>query len=334
LLNPYILNRIDRLTAILVQLQSKRVVKAEEIADRFEISLRTVYRDVRALMEAGVPIGSEAGKGYFIVDGYYLPPVMFTQDEANAMLLAGKLVEKLADQSIAKAFESSLFKIKSVLDDTHKDRLDYLQSHVAVYAMPGAAQSEFPNNFLSEIQRAVIANEVLQIEYFSGQHEVTNREVEPIGLFYYSAAWHLIGYCRLRDDYRDFRTDRIKSLVSTGNKFEARKLKSIKDYIQQMMSMNEGLERAVIVFDKSVTRYISQQKYQYGLVSEEDLGDKVRMIFLTGYLDSMARWMLLMGQSAEVESPETLKTMVRDNVKTLYQHLVEKEAASVSDNAH
>src|SRR6186713_2121619 len=118
------MNRIDRLTAILIHLQTKRVVKAEEIADRFEMSLRTVYRDVKALMEAGVPIGSEAGKGYFIVDGYHLPPVMFNQEEASAMLMAGKLVEKLTDQSIRNAFESSLQKIKSVLNEAERDHME------------------------------------------------------------------------------------------------------------------------------------------------------------------------------------------------------------------
>src|SRR5690606_7724559 len=121
------MNRIDRLTAILIQLQTKRIVKAEEISERFEISLRTVYRDVKALMEAGVPIGSEAGKGYFIVDGYHLPPVMFNQDEASAMLTAGKLVDKMTDDSIRKAYESALLKIKSVLNDTEKDHLENLK---------------------------------------------------------------------------------------------------------------------------------------------------------------------------------------------------------------
>src|SRR3954463_4872434 len=130
------MNRIDRLTAILIQLQSKKIVKAEEIACRFEISLRTVYRDVKALMEAGVPIGSEAGKGYFIVDGYHLPPVMFNQEEASAMLVAGKLVEKLTDQSIRKAFESALLKITSVLNESEKDHLENLQSAVHVYRNP------------------------------------------------------------------------------------------------------------------------------------------------------------------------------------------------------
>ena len=124
------MNRIDRLTAILIQLQSKKIVLASEIADRFEISLRTVYRDVKALMEAGVPIGSEAGKGYFIVDGFHLPPVMFTQEEAGAMMMAGKLVEQMTDQSVRLSFDGALFKIKSVLNEAQKDHLQILQDHI------------------------------------------------------------------------------------------------------------------------------------------------------------------------------------------------------------
>src|SRR3954447_3068852 len=101
------MNRIDRLTAILIQLQSKRVVKAQEIADRFEISLRTVYRDVRALEEGGVPLVGEAGVGYSLVEGYRLPPVMFTKEEASALLFGAKLVEKMSDHSIQKEFQSA-----------------------------------------------------------------------------------------------------------------------------------------------------------------------------------------------------------------------------------
>ena len=129
-------------------MQTKRVVKAEEIADRFEISLRTVYRDVKALMEAGVPIGSEAGKGYFIVDGYHLPPVMFTQEEGSAMLFAGKLVEKMTDKSIRKEFESALLKIKAVLNESEKDHLENLHAHIEVMRAP-QAENPFPNHFLT-----------------------------------------------------------------------------------------------------------------------------------------------------------------------------------------
>src|SRR5262245_41796934 len=181
------MNRIDRLTAILIQLQSKKVVKAEEISERFEISLRTVYRDVKALMEAGVPIGSEAGKGYFIVDGFHLPPVMFTQEEASSMLMAYKLVEQMTDKSIRTTFESALMKIKSVLHDNEKDHLENLQTYIKVFRTNQSElkQEDFPDNFLTTIQKAVVNKQVLKMEYHSNnQGEMTDRVIEPIGLFY------------------------------------------------------------------------------------------------------------------------------------------------------
>jgi predicted DNA-binding transcriptional regulator YafY len=138
-------------------------------------------------MEAGVPIGSEAGKGYFVVDGYHLPPVMFTQDEAGALLLAGKFVEKMTDKSIREAFESAMYKIKAVLNETEKEHLENLQSYIEVYASPRTTlpgQSEFPDHFISDIQRAVVQKNVLQLDYLSNHEEQTQREVEPIGLFY------------------------------------------------------------------------------------------------------------------------------------------------------
>src|SRR5258706_14252449 len=181
------MNRIDRLTAILIHLQSKKIVKAEEMADRFEISLRTVYRDVRALMEAGVPIGSEAGKGYFIVYGYHLPPVMFRQEEASAILLAGKLVEKMTDESIRKSFESALMKIKSVLAEREKDHLESLESHVEVFQMPRPPQAQFPTHFLPDILNALVYKDVLQLRYHSNQDELPKRGVEPTGMFSHRA---------------------------------------------------------------------------------------------------------------------------------------------------
>src|SRR5690349_10098268 len=177
------MNRIDRLTAILIHLQTKRIVKAEEISERFGMSLRTVYRDVKALMEAGVPIGSEAGKGYFIVDGYHLPPVMFTQDEANSMLLAAKIVEKVADKSVQEAFSSALHKIKSVLPDAGKDHLENLDAHIEFGRTPQGEQL-VASKYLTDIQRAIAGKEALRIEYLNNSDEASSRIVEPIGLFY------------------------------------------------------------------------------------------------------------------------------------------------------
>src|SRR6185312_10720614 len=126
------MNRIDRLTAILIQLQSRRVVKAQDIAERFSISLRTVYRDIRTLEEAGIPLLGEAGVGYSIMDGYRLPPVMFTKEEATAFLTAEKLIEKLTDNTTGEHYRSAMYKIKSVLRSAEKDYLENLDANIHV----------------------------------------------------------------------------------------------------------------------------------------------------------------------------------------------------------
>jgi len=313
------MNRIDRPNPILIQLQTKRVVKAEEIAARFEMSLRTVYRDVKALMEAGVPIGSEAGKGYFIVDGYHLPPVMFTQDEASAMLLAGKLVEKMTDKSIRNAFESALLKIKAVLSESGKDHLEDLHAHIEVLRMP-QEENHFPNHFLTDIQRAVVDKEVMRLEYFSNNDELTRRDVEPIGLFHYGAAWHLIAWCRLRNGYRDFRADRIKSLTWPGVKFDARNLISLQEYLMTVVQGNREVEKVAVQFDLSVARQLKQTKYSYGYVSEEIMGTKVRMHFLSACLSSFCRWLLTFGNAVEIEYPEKAKDILVELIDELSVH--------------
>ena len=314
------MNRIDRLTAILIQLQTKRVVKAEEIADRFEISLRTVYRDVRALMEAGVPIGSEAGKGYFIVDGYHLPPVMLSQEEASAMLTAGKLVEKMTDHSIRKAYESALLKIKSVLNDSEKDHLENLQSSIQVFRLPDQP-SDYPNEFMAEITKAVSHKCVLSLEYFSSNtNEHTKRDVEPIGIVHYSGRWHLIAWCRLRNGYRDFRIDMIKVLTNTGTAFDSRNLFTLQEYFHSLMQAHQDMEKVTILFDKSVSRYLRNSKYYYGFVSEEDLEDKIRMTFLAGSFRSFCRWLLMYGTAVEIESPDKLKETMEELVDELSIH--------------
>jgi len=113
------MNRIDRLTAIILMLQSHRVVTAEQLAEYFEISVRTVYRDIAALGEAGVPIVAETGVGYSLMRGYNLPPVMFTQSEAAALFMSGQLAEQFGDESLQKSLSGALLKIQSALPERH-----------------------------------------------------------------------------------------------------------------------------------------------------------------------------------------------------------------------
>lgn len=118
------MNRTDRLVAMVMHLQGRRVVKAEELAAHFEVNVRTIYRDVSALGEAGVPIVGEAGVGYSLVKGYHLPPVMFTAEEAMALFIGGEMVKRFADASMVAPMDSALLKIRSVLPRERQDDLD------------------------------------------------------------------------------------------------------------------------------------------------------------------------------------------------------------------
>ncbi len=314
------MNRLDRLTAILIQLQSKKIVKAQEIADRFEISLRTVYRDVKSLMEAGVPIGSEAGTGYFIVDGYHLPPVMFTQDEASAMMMAGKLVERLTDQSVTTAFDDALHKIKSVLNEAQKDHLESLQDHIEVIH-PRMRLPVTSGSFLTDLQKAIAGKQVIFLHYLrSQQSESTQRAVEPIGLFYYSAAWHLIAWCRLRNGFRDFRCDRIKELKVSDVLFPPRNISTLQEYVNSLQQANVEMKSASVLFDRKEAKFVINSRHYFGFVSEEELEGQLRMKFMTSDFQMIARWLLSYGRGVEIESPGELKTLMIELVEELQDH--------------
>ncbi|MBO0947171.1 helix-turn-helix transcriptional regulator [Fibrella forsythiae] len=304
------MNRIDRLTAILIHLQSKRVVRAQDLADRFSISLRTVYRDIRSLEEAGVPIGAEAGVGYFL-DGYHLPPVMFTNAEASALVFGAKLVERMADLSLREPFESALFKVKSVLKKAEKEHLDELEPLISVsnYRRP----TPFSDQLLNQIQSACVQQQVLVIDYQTPYNTaLTTREVEPIGLYHYSSGWHLIAFCRLRQDYRDFRTDRIRQMTTTGKLFSRQSLLSLQGYLDRMRASRDmkDLTEAVIWFDKRAARFTEHQRLDFGFLSEEVQENRVKMIFLTQYPEGLARWLMMFGNGATIDKPVRLKQLL------------------------
>ncbi|MCO6359719.1 helix-turn-helix transcriptional regulator [Roseivirga pacifica] len=309
------MNRIDRLTAILVQLQSKKVVKAHEIADRFEISLRTVYRDVRALEEAGIPIGAEAGVGYFIMDGYHLPPVMFTQEEANALVLGAKLIEGQTDQSIKKHFSEAMLKIKSVLKSNQQEDLEKLEEQILVNHPPIQVDEKFPNNFIATIQKSLVESKVLQFKYYSNYNgNMTERQVEPMGLVHYGQSWHLLAYCRLRKEPRDFRVDRLVKLEMLEERFTPQS--PYEQFIKQLTWGGE-LEEAIIEIKGEAARYIVNQKYYQGFVSEVDKGATREMTFLVPHLTYFSHWLCSLGSMVKIVSPPKLKDLMKERVEEL-----------------
>jgi predicted DNA-binding transcriptional regulator YafY len=310
------MNRLDRLTAILIQLQSKRIVKAQDIAERFGISLRTVYRDVKTLEEAGVPIIGEAGIGYSIMEGYRLPPVMFTREEATAFLTAEKLVEKFTDTSTEGSYKSAMYKVRAVLRSTEKDLLENIEDHIQVLQSPTQANTKSAVNPMQTILKSISTKNVLFMQYAAlGSPADTERYIEPVGIFYQSNFWYLIAFCRLRNDYRNFRIDRIMKITQCDERFN-KQHPSLKSYLKQVAAEQE-LQTVMMQVEKSILRYLEGQKYYNGFVSQKETGGKVEMTFLTSSLEGFARWYIMFGDRAEIITPLVLKERVKSLLETI-----------------
>jgi len=272
------MNRIDRLAAILIQLQSRPLVKAQDIADRFSISLRTVYRDVKALEEAGVPVIGEAGTGYRLMEGYKLPPVMFNMDEATALLTASKLVQSKTDAGISKHFTSALDKIRAILRHSEKDHIEEIDDHIAVVTHPSIVYQPQSELHLQSILKAIGSSSVIEMEYTTlEKNETTKRKVEPVGIYYLGSHWYLIAWCQLRKDYRNFRTDKIKRLTIT-NETNSKAHPPLQSFMDKMSEEKE-LHKIVIDVEPTIVKYLGEQKYYNGFVKEEKIDDHVRITF-------------------------------------------------------
>uniref|UniRef100_F4C733 Helix-turn-helix type 11 domain protein n=1 Tax=Sphingobacterium sp. (strain 21) TaxID=743722 RepID=F4C733_SPHS2 len=225
------MNRIDRLFGIVTLLQSRRYVGVEAIAEKFEISTRTVYRDIRAINEQGIPISFEANKGYYIVQGYFLPPISFTNDEANALILMERFLVGFADRSIQKHYTAALNKVKNVMRGQQKEQLEFLNEHIKLQ-IPSRLQNDF--EYLSTIQHAITNKSILRIDYEKENGERSCREVEAIGLIFYAFSWHLIAWCHLRHEYRDFRVSRIKKLFDLKCPFRKSDHMPVADFMKKL----------------------------------------------------------------------------------------------------
>lgn len=225
-------SRLSRLIAILTQLQSKRLLTSTEVARKYKISARTVYRDIKALEEAGVPILSIEGKGYSLQEGYRLPPVSFTETEANALITAEGLVQVNTDTSLIKNYTEAITKIKSVLQRDAKDTAEILSKRIEIWQDPDNADPK--SDWLSSIQLALTNFNVIKLEYRSSGTEVTSkRYVEPFALISkIGESWYLVAWCRLRKDYRLFRFDRIIRLDVTADTFTSHKM-TLQEYLEQ-----------------------------------------------------------------------------------------------------
>jgi predicted DNA-binding transcriptional regulator YafY len=309
------MNRTDRLVAMVMHLQGRRVVRASELAEHFEVAERTIYRDISALSEAGVPIVGEAGVGYSLVKGYHLPPVMFTAEEATAMFVGGELVKQFADASLSAPMASALLRIRSVLPRERQDDLDRLARATAIMGTP-RLPSGIDQRTLLPIQQAVVTRRVLRLTYRArAKSEDTVRDVEPLGVIYYGTAWYLVGWCRLRAGFRHFKLERLRALEVRPEQFRDRPDFSLKEHLEKEIGADVTIP-ARVWFTADAMERVRRESF-IGLVESRVAQGGFEVDFMTSSLEWLAAWLLSFGEEMEALGPPALRARVQKLAQAL-----------------
>ena len=318
------MKKFDRVTAILLQLQTRSVVRAKDLADLFDVTERTIYRDIRTLENAGVPIGAEPGVGFYLDKSYQLPPVMFSRDEAAAMLIGSKIIENQVDGETKAEFQQAMSKVRSVLDSSDRQYLDIINDDIAVHAPRIAALSAHADKWLRDCRTALSGMQPMSIEYEGRVAQAsTSRDVEPVGLYFYSHHWHLIGWCRLREGYRDFRLDRISQLRILDEQFRHRDHRNLKEYLQREPQY-ESLHEIKLLFSREAAQFVDEQRYYYGFVEELITDEGVEMTFLVPYLPYFAGWLLQYSDGVDVVSGDEIRPIIATLLASLSEHWAQR----------
>ncbi len=313
------MNRTDRLLAMVMLLQARRVITAAQLAEHFGITERTVYRDIVALGEAGVPIVGEAGVGYSLSKrGYHLPPVMFSPHEALALVTGGLLSESMTDASMRDATRSAVGKVVAVLPSDLQDRIERLGKTMRVQTL-APRKNTVP---LGEIQMALAEKRVLRLRYHgAARDQTTQRTVEPLGLVFYLDHWHLFAWCRLRDDVRDFRVDRIIACQPLPETTSPRPDFDIGEHLKHCMTPDP--DRVAVI---ELPTYLLESTRRYWgpmLIDEQSSTNKkvkVRLNYGNEDMQYIAAWLLGLADQVSILEPPLLREKIATLAKKTMHH--------------
>ena len=284
------------------------------MAERYGVSLRTIYRDMRTLSEAGVPLCGNSGVGYSLVEGYRLPSLMFTKEEAMAFLTAEKIIEKLTDAQNSNFFHQGMDKIRSALRAVDKKYLHDMDDAITVYKSRGLREG-LPN-LLQTILSSINDKLVIEIDYTNIDGNNSNRALDAMGISYTHPHWYLTAWCYLREDYRVFRLDRINHIEITNNKQT-----KVHPPLESFIGIDDPqcLTEVVLHTSKEVARYNADKCYFMGLIEEKELENgMIKQTYMTYSLEPISRWILANADTTSVISPAK---EVKDIIKKVIRNL-------------
>lgn len=322
------LNKTERLFALVLLLQNRPNLSSKDLADHFGVSRRTIFRDLRTLSESGVPLTYAEGGGYEILEGYQLPPLMFTAREAATLLVGTAFTKLQPDVSLRADADEVALKIRSVLPEPIREYIDRLQDStvIAPYIRDLDAAGHDEQGRWYELSEAVARQRSVFMEYYvASRDELTKRKVDPLGLVYYSDSWNLIAYDHLRRAVRNFRLDQIRKMRVLTDTFRRPEGFDLQEYLREKGS-NPRTERVTLRFKPGTYRW-AKRSIPAEIEEEMETADAVEVTFYFENLDYVARWLLRYGTDVEAVAPEALRDRLRERALEMARHYAEPVTA-------
>ncbi len=313
------MNKTDRLLAIVLELQGRQVVRAEDLAALFEISVRTIYRDIQALSEAGVPITGTTGTGYSLMEGYFLPPISFTIEEAVTLLIGTDFIEQRFDDDYRDRATVARRKIETILSDRVRGEASRIRGSLRLLAPGGQIASSIERDHLDKIRRALLDGRKIGFHYSKRMSDSTGsrqseRSAAPYGLVLVEGAWMLVARCDLRQDIRHFRLSRMTELSVLDERFELPEHFDLKEYTPS----DDRHLRVSLRFNPDIADKVKESNYPY-IEDMKEHQDGLDVVLRVRQPDEALQWVLSWGAGVIVLEPETFRDRIREEVRTILE---------------
>ncbi|AIQ61656.1 helix-turn-helix transcriptional regulator [Paenibacillus borealis] len=311
------MNKTDRLLAIVLELQGRRVVRAEDLASLFETSVRTIYRDIQALSEAGVPIIGAPGMGYSLMEGYFLPPVSFTVEEAVTLLIGTDFIEQRFDDDYCARAKSARRKIEAILSESVRNETSRIRQALRLLAPGKPVTRSKERKYFEKIRLAILEERKIRFHYSKGitdsmgDHH-SERTVAPYGLVLVEGSWMLVAYCDLRQAIRHFHVSRMTGLAELEERFERPADFNLSEY----QPSDDRHLRVHLRFDYDVADKVKKSNNHF-IEDMEEHQEGLDVILRVRQPADLVQWVLSWGANVSVVEPESLRNRIYEEAEKM-----------------
>ncbi|MEJ8304980.1 YafY family protein [Saccharibacillus sacchari] len=313
------MNKTDRLLALILELQRQHTIRAEDLAASFEVSVRTIYRDVQALSEAGVPIVGTTGNGYSLMEGYFLPPISFTVEEAATLLIGTSFIDRQFDDAYRDRASAAGKKIEALLSDNVRSETSRIRGSMRLLDPYDQKALPHEKENLRQIRQAFSEGRKISFDYSkknadSADSDPGRRTVAPYGLVFVEGAWMLVAFCDLRRDIRHFRLSRMKELTRLDERYELPAQFDLRAYIPA----DDRRLRIVLRFQPTVADEVGKSGYPY-MEETHEVPSGLDVVLRVRRPDEVLRWVLGWGADVTVLEPKSFRERIREEAQKMLE---------------